>query len=111
MDLQAEIWSHLYRYPVVNGIYPAMISLAKHIPSHLTVADQRVLVSYDKQTMPCCETGHLYQARPRQPRLQEKSPISTPVSLADIAARGRKTPCRQARTKRGQHGTADSQSS
>jgi len=46
---------------------------SSHIPSHLTVAYHRVLVSYDGQTMTCYETGHLYQACPRQRRLQEKA--------------------------------------
>jgi hypothetical protein len=43
-DFQAETWSHLYRYPVANGICIATIPLATHIPSHIAVTDNRVLV-------------------------------------------------------------------
>jgi len=68
--------------PLPNGQWhlPEIIPLTKHIPSHITVADHGVLVSYDRQTVRSYETGHLYQAFPRQRRLQEKAPISTPIS-------------------------------
>ena len=42
-----------------------MITLVTHIPSHIDVAGNRVLVLYDGQTMTCygCnDTGHLYRA-------------------------------------------------
>jgi len=80
--------------PLPNGQWhlPVIIPLAKHIPSHITVADHRVLVSCDRQTMTCYETVHLYQACLRQRRLQEKAPIFTPTSWADIAARGARYP-------------------
>jgi hypothetical protein len=61
-DIQAETWSPFYRYPVANGIRLAMITHAKHIPSHITVAGYRMLVSYERQPMTCygCnDTGHL----------------------------------------------------
>jgi len=63
-DIQAETLSRLYRYPVVNGIRLTMVTLPKHIPSHISAAGNRVLVSYDVQPMTCygCDdTGHLYQ--------------------------------------------------
>ena len=44
-DIQVETWSRLYRYTVANDIRIAMITLAKYIPSHITVAGRRVLVS------------------------------------------------------------------
>jgi hypothetical protein len=46
-DIQAETRSRLYRYPVANGIRLAMINLAEHILSHITMAGHIVLVSYD----------------------------------------------------------------
>jgi hypothetical protein len=68
--------------PLPNGQWhlPAMIPLARHIPSHINVTDHRVLVPYNRQTMMSYETGHLYQACPRPRRLQEKAPIFTPIS-------------------------------
>ena len=48
---QDEIWSKAYRYQLVNGIKVIMINLTKHFPSHMTVAGNRVLTSYDGQTL------------------------------------------------------------
>jgi hypothetical protein len=59
-----EKWSSAYRYPVLNGVRIVTISLQKHIPSHLTIAGYRALVSYEGQPATCyhCgETGHMYQ--------------------------------------------------
>ena len=54
MDIQAESWSLLYRYPVANGIRLAMIiTLAKHIPLHTTMTGHRVLMAFDGQPMAC----------------------------------------------------------
>jgi hypothetical protein len=90
-NIQAETWSRLYRNSVANGIRLAMITLAKHIPSHITVAGKRVLVSYDGQPMTCygCnDMGHLYQAYQLRRRVQETRPTTTTSSWADIAAWG-----------------------
>jgi hypothetical protein len=90
-DIQAETWSRLYRYPVANGIQLAIITLAKHIPSHITMAGNRVLVSYEGQPMTCygCnDTGHLYHACPLRRSVQETRPTTATSSWADIATRG-----------------------
>lgn len=80
---------------MANDIRLAMISLAKHITSHITVAGNRVLVSYDGQPMTCygCnETGHLYNVCPIRRRVRETVPTAAAASWADIAAGGtRKT--------------------
>ena len=68
-----------------------MITLATRIPSHISVAGHRVLVSYDGQPMTCYDCndmGHLYQACSMQRRLQETAPISTHTSWADIEVKG-----------------------
>ena len=65
--IQDETWSKAYRYPVVNGIKVIIINLTKHLPSHMTIAANRVLISYDGQPLTCygCgETGHMYQVCP-----------------------------------------------
>jgi len=59
-DVQAETWARFYRYNVPNGVRIAVMTLAKHIPSNITIAGHRVLVSYERQPMTCyrChETG------------------------------------------------------
>ena len=75
-----------------SGIRIAMIILTKHIPLHISMADNRVLVSHDIQPMTCygcTDTGHLYQACSLRRRVQEAAPTSFPTSWADMAARGR----------------------
>jgi hypothetical protein len=60
-----EMPSHVYRYPVANGIRIAMVTLTHHIPSHMSLAGHRVLISYEGQPLTCygCnEAGHQYQA-------------------------------------------------
>lgn len=44
-SLQDETWSKAYRFVVVNGIKVAVMVLNKHIPSHITIAGYRVLIS------------------------------------------------------------------
>jgi hypothetical protein len=69
MSIQDEIWATSYRYTVAGGVRQATMSLTQHIPSHLTVAGYRTLISYDGQPATCygCgDTEHLYQACPRR---------------------------------------------
>ena len=108
-NVHAETWSCLYRYPVANGIRLAMITLAKHIPSHITVAGNRVLVSYDGRRMTCygCnELGHLYQAYPLRRRLQGDDAQIHPCWIQRRWGWERR--CRSVRTKVGEHGKANS---
>jgi hypothetical protein len=54
---------------VANGIRQALMSLTKHIPSHLTIEGHRVLISYEGQPTTCygCgEIGHLYPNCPKK---------------------------------------------
>jgi hypothetical protein len=44
-----ENWSKTYRYAVTNGIKMFTMTLTKHIPSHVTIAEYRALTSYDGQ--------------------------------------------------------------
>ena len=46
-EIQEERWSKAYRYSVSNGIRIVVIALTKHIPSPMTIAGNRVLVSYE----------------------------------------------------------------
>jgi hypothetical protein len=45
MSIQDETWSKTYRYTVANGIKVVTIKLSKHLPSHMTIAGNRILVS------------------------------------------------------------------
>jgi len=62
-DVQAETWAPFYQYKVANGIRIAVITLAKQIPSNITIAGHRALVFYEGQPMMCyrChETVHFH---------------------------------------------------
>jgi hypothetical protein len=68
-----------------------MITQAEHIPSHISVAGHRALVTYEVQPMTyygCNDTGHLYKACPMRRRLQEMALISAPTAWADITSSG-----------------------
>lgn len=94
----------LFRYGEVKDIQAEKVSLIllprgqwhstrndyshQHIPSHIAVAGNRALVSYDGQPMTCygCnDKGHVYQADSLSRRVQEAARTST---CADIAKRG-----------------------
>jgi hypothetical protein len=67
MEIQKQKWSKAYRYCVDNGVRQITICLTRHVPSHLTIAGQQVLLSYEGQPPTCygCgETGHMYQGCP-----------------------------------------------
>jgi hypothetical protein len=42
--MQQEMWTKMYRYRVSNGIRQVTIMLTKHIPSHLTLAENNPIV-------------------------------------------------------------------
>jgi len=89
--VQAETWARFYRYKVANGVRIAVMTLAKHIPSNITIAGHRALVSYEGQPMTCyrChETGHFHQACPMRQRAGEIGHTATATTWADIAAQG-----------------------
>jgi hypothetical protein len=51
--IQEESWLRAYRYFAANDNRIVAIALAKHITSHLIMAGNRVLVSYEGQSMTC----------------------------------------------------------
>jgi hypothetical protein len=63
LNIQAETWSKVYRYPLPNGVRQVTMQLARHLPSYLTIAEQRLLISYEGQPTTCfgCgDVGHMY---------------------------------------------------
>jgi len=49
IDMGTERWSKHYRYAVENWVRQVSIMMDRHVPSHLTVAGCRVLLSYERQ--------------------------------------------------------------
>ena len=44
-DATEEKWSQKYRYPVSNGIRIVELQLKQHIPSHMLIVRERVLIT------------------------------------------------------------------
>ena len=89
MSIQDEVWARSYRYTVANGIRQANMSLSQHIPSHLTIAGHRVLISYEGQPATCYGCGgtdHLYQACPRRQRRALLRNTEHPFTYAAVVA-------------------------
>ena len=66
------MWAAIYRYNVFNGIKIVEIKLKRHMPSHLTIAGNNTLISYDGQPPTCYrrnEPGHQQAEYPRRKRL------------------------------------------
>jgi hypothetical protein len=60
-DISEEQCLRMYRYPVSNDIQIVQLQLKQHIPSHLLITGQRVLITYEDQPTTCygCnEAGH-----------------------------------------------------
>jgi hypothetical protein len=76
-----ETWSKAYRYPVSNGIRVVEIELKKHIPSHMMLVGNRMLLSYEGQPLTCygCnQPGHQYNICPNRRQANTSGhPVST----------------------------------
>jgi hypothetical protein len=80
LNIQNEMWARTYRYTVVNSVRQVNMMLTNHVPSHLVIAGQLVLISYDGQPTTCCgcgDTGHLY---PTCTRRQRRAPLQSPTT-------------------------------
>jgi hypothetical protein len=97
-DIQMEKWSTQYKYCVDNGIRIVTIHLKRHVPSNLTIAGQRVLLSYEGQPSTCynCgETGHMIQDCPSRrqhaKRREQSASVSTPTYATVVTSNAAKT--------------------
>jgi hypothetical protein len=66
-EITEETSTRNYRYKIYNGIPIVTINLKEHIPSHMKLANNRVLISYEGQPQTCygCNTvGHRIQECP-----------------------------------------------
>ena len=89
ISIHTETWSTTYRYKVSNGIRNVNIVMSRHIPPTLTVAGNKVLLSYDGQPFTCynCgEEGHVASTCPRRSRPVVERRRAHPTSYAGILA-------------------------
>jgi len=89
IDIQKEKWAWTCRYKVDNSIRQVAMVLTEQVPSHLVIAEQRVLLSYDGQPTTgygCGETGHIFPTCPRRQRRTQLPPQQAPVTYAAMAA-------------------------
>jgi len=94
-DITEDQWSQKYRYPVSNGIRIVELQLKQHIQPHMLIVGQRVLITYEGQTITCygCnEAGHQYGECPTEG--QQPHPPQQPShtdSWAQILINGPRT--------------------
>ena len=89
MNVYAETWAKTYRYKVSNGVRQVVMQVTRHLPSHLTIAGHRVLISYEGQPATCygCgEIGHMYQGCPTRRATGTDSQNSTANTYAAVLA-------------------------
>jgi hypothetical protein len=90
LNIQAETWSKAYRYPVSNGVWQVTMQLTRHLPSHLTIAEQRVLKSYEGQPTTyysCGEVGHMYMASPARKSIGTEKQDPSRITYASIVTK------------------------
>jgi len=88
-SIREEIWASVCRYEVYMGIIIAEMRLKMHLPSHMTIAGNDPLLSYDGQHQTCykCnETGHQRQDCPRGRRILPQSIAQTSNTWADMVS-------------------------
>jgi hypothetical protein len=90
-DISEEQWSRMYRYPVSNGIRIVELQLKQHIPSHMMIVGQRVLITYEGQPNTCygCnEAGHQYGDCPHRRSAAPPQQSSELDSWAQVVVKG-----------------------
>jgi hypothetical protein len=90
MSINDETWSKKYRYTVTNGIKVVMMKLSQHLPSHMTIAGNRILASYEGKPTTCygCgRTGHMFQSYPRRQAEWPRAVDQSSNKWARIAAK------------------------
>jgi len=83
------MWSKASRYKVPNGIRQVMVMLTQHVPSHLTVAGYRVLLSDDGLPATCNSCGaimHMFQGCQTHQRSGLVRPNSANATYASVVS-------------------------
>ena len=86
-DIQPEMWPNIYRYHVPNDVRVVRMSLVKHIPSIVSVAGYRAIITYEGQPTTCfsCnEPGHIKTECPHR-RRERPAVRPTKPSWAEVA--------------------------
>ena len=66
LNIHEEKWARTYRYPIPNGVQVSL-HLTRHLPSHMIIDGNRVLISHKGQSATCYGCGairHLHQVCP-----------------------------------------------
>jgi hypothetical protein len=82
-----EQWPKACIYWVSNGVRIVEMSLRKHLPSHMNIAGNRVLVAYEGQPSTCngCgETGQQYHDCPQRKPKPSNDEVPSNTTWADI---------------------------
>jgi len=94
-EMQREVWSKAYHYKVFSGVRIIVITITKHIPSHIMTTGNRGLVSYEGQPTTCygCgERGNFNQVCPKRRRVGVERTKEPTLSWADIAVSKNRSP-------------------
>jgi hypothetical protein len=86
-----EQWSRIYRYSVYNGIRLVEIALQKHIPSHMSIMGNRILISYEGQHLTrygCNESGHQYYECPHKKNIENNRTVTDKNTWAHVMSKG-----------------------
>jgi hypothetical protein len=92
-NIREELWTSPYRLKAYNGIRIVDMKFKQHLPSHMSIAGNDVLISYDRQPLTCykCnETGHLQQDCPRRKRVGPPATVVSNPTWAHIVAHSTK---------------------
>ena len=88
-SIREETWAPVYRYKVHNGTVIAEMRLKMHLASHVAIAGNDALISYDGQPQTCYKcncTGHQRQDCPRGRRILPPSIAQTSNNWAEIVS-------------------------
>ena len=80
----AEKWSNIYRYPASNGVQQVVMHLTRHLPSHLTTAGRRVLISCKGCGYGCSETRYLCQSYPERQATGTERQVPPKITYASV---------------------------
>jgi hypothetical protein len=88
-SIQDETWAKHYHSTFSNEVRIVMMTLKKHIPSHITVTGHRALISYDGQPQTCYDCGnteHMYHVCPKRRGAKNMAPTPVDHTWANIVA-------------------------
>jgi hypothetical protein len=103
IEIIEESWPKVYRYSVSNGIRIAITRLKKHIPSNMSIAGNKVLISYENQPPTCygCKSvGHQNQECPKHRTINGPQNAQSHPTWADMVTQRATNPPDQPSTNK-----------